>query len=82
MLTALISRLRASVEKRFPERHIYIRTHGDMRGVILTPARQLAFATAVGAVGLWTSLSVVAMLWPCRPTRTASTPSTRAPMSD
>ena len=62
MLTALISRLRASVEKRFPERHIYIRTHGDMRGVILTPARQLAFATAVGAVGLWTSLSVVAML--------------------
>ena len=62
MLTALISRLRASVEKRFPERHIYIRTHGEVRGLILTPTRQLAFAIAAGAIGLWTSVSVVAML--------------------
>ena len=62
MLTALISRLRASVEKRFPERHIYIRTHGEMRGVVLTPGRQLTLAAAAGVVGLWTALSAVAML--------------------
>ncbi len=62
MLTALTSRLRASVEKRFPERHIYIRTSGDMRAFRVSSAHQLACASAAGAIGLWTALSGVAML--------------------
>lgn len=62
MLTALYRRLRTFLRERFPERHIYIRTDGEMSGIVLSPARQMAFAGVIGAVGVWTGLSVVAML--------------------
>jgi len=62
MILATLHRLRIWLELHFPERHIYVRTHGEMRGVVLTPARQMAGAAVVGGLAVWTGISMVAML--------------------
>lgn len=56
-----IAQLRNLVQALFPERHLYLRSGGEMKGVVLTPARQMIFA-AVG-VGLltWVLVSFIAI---------------------
>ncbi|MDR3512872.1 MAG: peptidoglycan DD-metalloendopeptidase family protein [Caulobacteraceae bacterium] len=61
MITARLARWRRFLEALFPERHIYIRSSGEMRGVVLTTGHQVALAAGVGAVGLWASLGGVAI---------------------
>lgn len=62
MITARLARWRRFLEALFPERHIYIRSAGEMRGLVLTPGRQLAIAAGVGAVGLWSGLGAIALV--------------------
>jgi hypothetical protein len=57
---ATLDRLWGALEARFPERHIYMRTHGEMRGLVLTTRRQLALVAGAGVLGLWTVTSLVA----------------------
>jgi len=59
-LFATLDRLWRVLEARFPERHIYIRTDGEMRGLVLTTKRQLGLAAGAGVLGLWTVTSLVA----------------------
>jgi len=59
-LFVTLDRLWRALEARFPERHIYMRTEGGMRGVVLTTRRQLALAAGAGVLGLWTVTSLVA----------------------
>jgi len=59
-ISAMMDRLRRVIEARFPERHLYIRTDGGMRGVVLTTKRQVALAAGAGLLGLWTVTSLVA----------------------
>jgi murein DD-endopeptidase MepM/ murein hydrolase activator NlpD len=61
-LSARLVRARSFLEARFPERHLYVRTDGEMRGMVLTTNRQIALAAGAGVVGLWTATSVVAMV--------------------
>jgi murein DD-endopeptidase MepM/ murein hydrolase activator NlpD len=47
------ARLALWLEELFPERHIYLRSGGEMRGYVLTSQRQVMIAAAVAATGLW-----------------------------
>jgi murein DD-endopeptidase MepM/ murein hydrolase activator NlpD len=61
-LSARLARARNFLEARFPERHLYIRTDGEMRGMVLTTNRQVVLAAGASVIGLWTATSVVAMV--------------------
>lgn len=62
MISARLANWRRSLEALFPERHIYIRASGEMRGLVLTTGRQVALASGLGAVVLWTVLCTAGML--------------------
>ena len=55
-------RLRERVVGFFPERHLYVRSGGEMRGYILTTRRQLMIASGVAVASLWMGVTTAAML--------------------
>jgi multidrug efflux pump subunit AcrA (membrane-fusion protein) len=57
-----LARLRRSLEELFPERHLYIRSGGEMKGFVLTPGKQMAAAAGVAALALWTGITTAAMV--------------------
>ena len=57
-----LARLRRSIEEFFPERHLYVRSGGEMKGYVLTPRKQMAVAACVSAAALWMGISSAAML--------------------
>jgi murein DD-endopeptidase MepM/ murein hydrolase activator NlpD len=57
-----LARIRRSVEDLFPERHLYVRTGGEMKGFVLTPCKQMVAASIVAGAGLWLGVSTAAML--------------------
>nr|WP_221220827.1 M23 family metallopeptidase [Phenylobacterium haematophilum] len=56
------ARLRRSLVELFPERHLYIRSGGEMRSFVLTTGRQMAIAGGVAAGALWMGVSTAAMM--------------------
>lgn len=61
MALMYFARLRRSLESFFPERHLYVRSGGEVRAYVLTTRRQLAIAGGVAAFALWTGISTAAM---------------------
>ena len=65
-----LARLALWLEELFPERHIYLRSGGEMRGFVLTTKRQLMIAGVVAASAMWmgvsTAATFVGMLTPSR----------------
>ena len=57
-----LARLRRSLDDLFPERHLYIRSGGEMRSLVLTTGRQMIIAGGVAAGALWMGVSTAAML--------------------
>ena len=57
-----MARLRRTLEELFPERHLYVRSGGQMKGYVLTPKKQIAAATVVSAAALWMGVCSAAML--------------------
>ena len=57
-----ITRLRRSLEELFPERHLYVRSGGEMRAFVLTTSKQLMAAGAVAAAALWMGVCTAAMM--------------------
>jgi len=55
-------RLRQSLEGLFPERHLYVRSGGEMRGYVFSTNKQLIAATAVGCAALWMGVCTAAMM--------------------
>lgn len=55
-------RLARWFDELFPERHIYLRSGGEMRGFALTTRNQMLFALCVAATGLWLGVSTAATL--------------------
>src|SRR5215469_13948482 len=55
-------RLALWFEELFPERHIYLRSGGEMRGFVLSTRRQMLFAAAVAATSLWFGVTTAATL--------------------
>src|SRR5688572_24748091 len=52
---------RALVEL-FPERHLYVRSGGAMKGFVLTTRKQMVLAGGVAASALWMGVATAAML--------------------
>src|SRR5665213_2142716 len=46
----------------FPERHLFVRSRGEVRALVLTTRRQLTIAAVAGLCVLWMGLSTLATL--------------------
>jgi murein DD-endopeptidase MepM/ murein hydrolase activator NlpD len=57
-----LAQLRGLILALFPERHLYLRSGGEMKGVVLTPARQMIFAAFALGLAVWVATSFVAIL--------------------
>src|SRR3954468_13748788 len=57
-----LARLRRSLVELFPERHLYVRSGGEMKGYVLTPKKQMLAAGGVAAAALWMGVCSAAML--------------------
>ncbi len=62
MAAGRLSRWRSSLEHLFPERHIYLRSGGVIRGYVLTTGKQTALASAAAVLVTWMFLGSVSML--------------------
>ncbi|WP_309644546.1 M23 family metallopeptidase [Phenylobacterium sp.] len=56
------ARLRRSLEELFPERHLYVRSGGEMRAFVLTTGKQMIGAGTVAVCALWMGVCTAAML--------------------
>jgi murein DD-endopeptidase MepM/ murein hydrolase activator NlpD len=56
------TRLRQSLEGLFPERHLYIRSGGEMRGYVFSTNKQLLAAAGVGVAALWMGVCTASMM--------------------
>ncbi len=57
-----LARLRRSFLELFPERHLYVRSGGEMKGYVLTPKTQMIAAAGISAAALWMGVCSAAML--------------------
>jgi len=57
-----LARLRRSLVELFPERHLYVRSGGEMKGYVLSPKKQMITAGALSAAALWMGVCSAAML--------------------
>ena len=55
-----LARLRLSLERLFPERHLYVRSGGQIRGFVLSTSKQTAVAAIVALLALWLGVSSAA----------------------
>jgi murein DD-endopeptidase MepM/ murein hydrolase activator NlpD len=62
-MLAAVRRGRMMILSVFPERHIYIRASGEVRGMVLTTRQQLTFVFATGVILLWTVATTMGMLF-------------------
>jgi murein DD-endopeptidase MepM/ murein hydrolase activator NlpD len=62
MVLDRLTRLRRFLEALFPERHLYLRTNGEVRGMVLTTGRQVAISGAASVLGLWLVVCTGAMM--------------------
>jgi len=57
-----LARLRRSLEELFPERHLYVRSGGEMKTYVLSSQRQMAGAGVVAACALWMGVGTAALV--------------------
>jgi murein DD-endopeptidase MepM/ murein hydrolase activator NlpD len=62
MAITRFTRLRQSLEELFPERHLYVRSGGEMRGYVFSTGKQLMCATGVAVAALWMGVCTAAMM--------------------
>ena len=62
MISARWGRWRRFTETVFPERHIYLRSHGAVHGLVLTTGRQLMLSAALAVLALWTGVGTASLL--------------------
>ncbi len=57
-----LARLRQTLERLFPERHLYVRSGGEIRGFVLTTSKQAVACAAASVAALWVGVASAAML--------------------
>ncbi len=62
MASSRLRQVRGVLEDLFPERHLYVRSGGEMRGYVLSTTKQLAVAGFVALISLWMGVCTAAML--------------------
>ena len=58
---ARLARLRRSLGRLFPERHLYVRSGGETRGFVLTTSKQASAAAVVCLAAIWVGVSTAAL---------------------
>lgn len=61
MIDGPVTRFRKAIQWLFPERHLYIRSHGELKSFVLSPRRQMGFAAALLSLGLWLGIATTSM---------------------
>ncbi len=56
------TRLARSLTDLFPERHLYVRSGGEMHSYALTTGKQMAIASVVAGCALWMGVSTAALI--------------------
>ena len=56
-----LARLRRSLELLFPERHLYVRSGGQIRGFVLSTSKQATAASIAALLAIWLGLSSASM---------------------
>jgi murein DD-endopeptidase MepM/ murein hydrolase activator NlpD len=56
-----LARIRQAIFKLFPERHVYLRSGGDVRSFVLTTSDQLVVAASIAACLTWTLFATGSM---------------------
>ena len=62
MIFGRAKRLANGLFDLFPERHLFVHSGGDVRGLVLTPRRQLAIAAVAGLCAIWMGVSTLTLL--------------------
>jgi murein DD-endopeptidase MepM/ murein hydrolase activator NlpD len=62
MSSGSFARLVRWLASHFPERHLYVRSGGEMRTFVLSTERQLVIAGVVAACAMWTGVSTAAVV--------------------
>ena len=62
MAVTRVRRIRRALEELFPERHLYIRSGGEMRGYVFSTNKQLLGAAGVAVSALWMGVCTAAMM--------------------
>jgi murein DD-endopeptidase MepM/ murein hydrolase activator NlpD len=57
-----LARLKSTLLELFPERHLYVRSGGQMKGYVLTPRKQMVAASVVAGAAMWVGVCSAAML--------------------
>jgi len=57
-----LARLKSTLAELFPERHLYVRSGGQMKGYVLTAKKQMVAAGVVAGAALWMGVCSAAML--------------------
>ena len=57
MIDERLARLRQTAARLFPERHLYVRSGGEMRKFVLSSKRQMVLASAGAGVAVWSLLA-------------------------
>jgi murein DD-endopeptidase MepM/ murein hydrolase activator NlpD len=53
MINERLAQLRQTAARLFPERHLYVRSGGEMRKFVLSSQKQVMFASAAAGVAVW-----------------------------
>jgi murein DD-endopeptidase MepM/ murein hydrolase activator NlpD len=56
------ARVRDGLERAFPERHLYLRSGGEIHGYVLTTAKQAAAAAVVALLAVWIGVASASTL--------------------
>jgi len=62
MAFSRLRQVRRALQELFPERHLYVRSGGEMRGYVMSTGKQLAGAGFVALISLWMGVCTAAML--------------------
>jgi murein DD-endopeptidase MepM/ murein hydrolase activator NlpD len=62
MALTQLRRIRWALEELFPERHLYVRSGGEMRAFVLSTAKQITFAGVVALCALWMGICTASMM--------------------
>lgn len=63
MISGRLGRLRDSLERAFPERHLYVRSGAEIHGYVLSTAKQVAAAAVVALVAVWVGVASASTLF-------------------
>ncbi len=62
MVKDRLVKVRRSLERLFPERHLYVRSNGEFRGFVVTTGQQAAGAAVASLTAVWLGIATAAVL--------------------